>query len=163
MYPADLFVLLLPFADDLGLDRDCDLYGLYVDERGGRQKSSAPLRGSEERQKVLGRSLTPDGQVRIDGLDREQFKWVVRRMAARDWRDVILIKEAKGMHKKSVESEKDLWEAMDGMSNFSVSGSDAGEDSSGADEGELRGTTNGVSKLKLSDRKRRKRQKQKQK
>ncbi|KAI0162400.1 hypothetical protein BJ166DRAFT_497082 [Pestalotiopsis sp. NC0098] len=161
VYPADLFVLLQPFADDLGLDWDCDLYDLYVDERSGQQKSTPPLLGSEERQKVLGGNLTPDGQVRIDGLDKTQFKWMLRRMAARDWRDVILVKEARGMHKKSAERDQDFWEAMDGMSNLSVSGSDDSEDSPAVDEEELSGTTKGVSKLKLSDRRYRKRQKQK--
>lgn len=162
VYPADLFVLLQPFADELGLDWDCDLYDLYMDERGGQQKSTPTPLGSEERQKVLGGNLTPDGRVRIDGLDKTQFKWMLRRMAARDWRDVILVKEARGMHKKSAERDQDFWEAMDGMSNLSVSGSDDSEDPSEASEQEkeLSGTTKGVSKLKLSDRRYRKKQKQ---
>ncbi|ETS79417.1 hypothetical protein PFICI_09270 [Pestalotiopsis fici W106-1] len=109
IYPADLFVMFQHYADHLGLDWDMDFYEMHLHRHKGRR--SPPQADHKHLDTPL------EDQLRIDELDTGQLRAMLLELAERDWEDVIFIKEVSGVLS---EEDKELWEALEGLSSLAL-------------------------------------------
>lgn len=110
VYPVDIFVLLQPYADQLGLsDWDTDDHAMYLYFLRDRPPSQT------DEEKHLS-SLLQD-QVNLDELCKEEVGFALGKMAYRGWNDVILVRD---VSKRKLAIEQELWSVMEGISSFAL-------------------------------------------
>ncbi|KAK9426383.1 hypothetical protein SUNI508_02824 [Seiridium unicorne] len=109
IYPADLFVLLQPFADQLGLDWDMDERELHL----YLMRKRRPFIQNEEQYlpELLG------GQLRLDRLSTDELRLTLIKMARREWNDIIVVRD---VSQEKLGAENQLWQVMDGMSHLAL-------------------------------------------
>ncbi|KAH8677293.1 hypothetical protein BX600DRAFT_531180 [Xylariales sp. PMI_506] len=112
VYPADLFCQLQPLADELDLDWDPDVWEVQVlrmrDRRlRGREaftnltpdspfSDATAARVLRSDTLVASEVLTPeliDNCTCLEGLSKEEFAIALRDMAAREWNDVLYVRD----------------------------------------------------------------------
>jgi hypothetical protein len=84
IYPADLFVMLQPYADELDLDWDFDHRELYLWCMSGRR-----LRENEPGQ----RGALKNGETNLGLLSVRGLREILQAMAEREWNDVLFVKD----------------------------------------------------------------------
>ncbi|KAI1858677.1 hypothetical protein JX265_010770 [Neoarthrinium moseri] len=114
VYPADLFVQLQSYADRLGLDWDMDereLCVLWMKER------LLPEVGAEEGDEEPDEWQLVAGQQELDELCRDDLKCTLWSMAAREWNDVLFVRD---VTPEKLSTEKTMWDAMAGISSMAL-------------------------------------------
>lgn len=110
IYPVDVFVLLQPYADQLGLSNwDMDDYEVQLFLM---KKGSNP---HEDEEKQLSSLL--ESQIKLDGVRTAQLERILHEMSRRAWIDVIFIRD---VSKEKLGQERELWNVMDGISDLAL-------------------------------------------